>query len=370
MAKTPGENDFEDDFLKSIGEDEGDKTNGDDVLNDNEGDEGDGDNEQEERSLSEDDDLGLDEGDQQQERQQERQPAREQQQQRRQPQGDQQQQIKDPFDPRARFEDRNGALYLNGQLVAKGGWQRKIFEGFRKRTIQANADAKAMAGRLVQIAEGGKQLMERYKTLEANKNLFEKAEISFDDQREALDFILAYKKDPLAGLKLILTKAQMRGVDIKQLGVAGNSFDPSVITNDVKKLLDEGLKPVREMTAASADAQKVSAEVTGFFDRNPEADQFAQMLPGSYTELANILKKAKATAPNVSLDDHWKALHYELLKQGVKLDGTTTVVKDEPRRQPPRNRRERRARGTYNGSESFGDIGKDILAEIAQANAR
>lgn len=352
--------DLENDLLKNMGEDDDHQAPNDDLDNENEESQLEDEDEQEQQTRSQNNaDDEDDEQDDQQQQQQQRPNDRQQ----------QQQEEISPFDPRARFEDKNGALFLNGKLVAKAGWARKTFEKFRSMAAKDRADASAMAKRLADMSSASKALLTQYNTLSENKTMFDKAGLTFEDQKLMLEIGMEYKKDPLNGIRYLLTKAQAAGVDIKSLGVPGAAFDPSVIVNELTKRLDERLKPVTDQTARTADAEKARQEADGFFDRNPEALDFADIFEGGATELATILKNAKALDPEKSLDELWETLHYKLLKQGVTPKPTTTVVtrdrqgqQRQQQQQQPRRRGQRK--GGYTGSEAFSEIGRDVLADI------
>jgi len=273
----------------------------------------------------------------------------------------------DIYDPRTKLEDRNGSLYLNGKMIAAAGRERRNFEGARRVIGAERQQNRKMASRLQELSGAARDLYTRYTTLEKNKNMFESAGLNFDEQKLMFDVATAYKKNPLDGIKLMLTKAKLAGVGIEQLGVAGNGIDLSAIVSEIKSHVDERLKPVSDMTADRAAQAELEHQVNGFFDRNPEAETFAETLNGGAKALGQILMRARETdiangRKPQTIDQYWEKLHYEVLKRGGVTSVVTQRREQKPLREPgqPRHRRRR----SISGDESYADIGKSVLADI------
>lgn len=275
---------------------------------------------------------------------------------------------KNPFDLRHKpKQDRQGNVYIDDVLVAKAGREARMYHGFRAQAINDQKAATGMAQRIVQIANGARELVTRYDELKKQKSVLDTAGMTPADTALMLEVVTAYKKNPIDGLKLMLTKAHMAGVDIKSLGAAG-SLDPTTLLADVKSHMSEMLKPVLEKTSREARVDDEVKEAQGFFQRNPEARDVAKVLGGS-KNLGLALKEAKRHAPDLSLDELFGRLHYELLK---RFNGQipTGPVAERPRNDRQQQRRRPAGRNRNKSSDSYEDIAKDVLEMAARMESR
>jgi len=280
----------------------------------------------------------------------------------------------DPFAPNAKLTtDKTGNVFVNGKLVAKGGREARMFMGFRKSAVRDRDAATRAVAHTAKIAEGARELYTRYETLKSQKTLFEGAGLSSEEQAQLLPIAIAYKKNPVEGIKMLLTRAHMAGVDIKSLGGAG-ALDPKVLMDDMKAFVAEQLKPVHSQTTESANQEKLRKEATGFFQRNPDAKDVARMVGGSH-KLGNILNEAKKRAPDLTLDELFGQLHYALLRQFKGQLPTGPVAKKpapknarKPERKMERNFRSSVSKNPQN--PSFEDIAQSVLRDAAAAESR
>lgn len=277
----------------------------------------------------------------------------------------------DPFNLNAPpHRDKAGNILQNGKIIARAGREARIYYGFRK---IAEADRRAaldMGQKLMKVATGAKELFARYDELKQTKNALDRVGLTPEEQTQMTNLAVAYKKNPIEGLKMMLTQAVAAGVDIKSLGVGGG-IDPKFLMDGMEERLKALMAPVLKDTSERANRQKDADEATGFFERNKGAREVAEYLGGT-RQLALVLKQAKDVAPDISLDELYQRLHYQLLSDG-KI-GVTGPVARRPNRQERRNnkRSERqfsnRVRGSAN--ESFDDIGRDVLNAIRSAEIR
>lgn len=281
----------------------------------------------------------------------------------------------DPFDPRVRLaEDRAGNLLgPDGQVIARKGRERTNFERWRKVAQADRSSAINMAQRMTKLAGQARQLFDTYTALKSQKDIYDQAGLSFDDKKMMLDLAVAYKANPLEGLKLMLTKAHMAGVDIKQITGVDAGFNPTVIIDAVKQHIDQKLKPVEDLTSQREDQSEIEAEAAAFFDRNPLARDVSEEMGNE--KFAGMMMSAKRKFPHLSLDDIWQKIHYNIILRGTEQqgNGVTRPVTDRQQkpgqqRQPPR--RQRQSQRVPAREESFDDIGQSVLRDLAAANSR
>lgn len=286
----------------------------------------------------------------------------------------------DPFNPDVRLEEDAGKNLLgpDGSIIARAGRERKNFEAWRNAAQKDRREGIKLATRLSDLAQQSKQLYDRYKLLENQKTMFDQAGLAFEDQKLMLDVAVAYKKNPIDGIKLMLTKAHMAGVDITALG-AGGGLDPSVIVNELKQHIDQRFAPIDAATTESEDRKKIESEARTFFVDNPEALEFAAQMGND--EFAAVMKDMREKFPNETLSSLWSKLHYALLKRGYTGGNTGEEHEPEergnnrPRRRVttpvmPKGRNHRRAnQRQFDGSESIEAIGASVLADLERLNS-
>lgn len=278
----------------------------------------------------------------------------------------------DPFDVRAQLQkDKAGNLYIAGQLIAKAGREARIYMGFRKAAQSDRKAAQQLAQHVTKIATGARELFTRYDELQKHKTAFETAGITPTEQSQILQVAAAYKKNPLDGIKLLLTQAHLAGVDIKSITGAQGALDPKVLMDQMTERMAGLLKPVTDETSLRANQNSIKNEAAGFFERNPRAKAVAKAVGGSH-RLGLLLKEAKERAPDLPLDELFQRLDYMLLsKFGGKLPTDTGPV---TRKQQPNGRQKRRMNQNFkrslDGSQSYDDIAASVLRDAQLAESR
>lgn len=276
--------------------------------------------------------------------------------------------VEDIWDAGVRLkQDRAGNLLNSaGQIVVRAGRERKFFEDAKKRVVQERTDNVRLAGNMQKIAAAAKELHTRYATLQEQKGMFDRAGLNNDEQLQMLQIATEFKKNPVDGIKKMLTMAHLQGVDLKTLGVAGG-IDARTIAEEIKKTVSDQLRPITEReSATTADRERLAEAkevATKFFTDNPDAleareemgsDKFNQMIFG-----------AKQRFPDMSLSEIW-------LRIKLAANNAPNADREQNNRQQQNNRRPtgdvndrrppRRPRTT--GSESFADIGASVLRDL------
>lgn len=272
----------------------------------------------------------------------------------------------------------NGDLYINKKLVARSGREARLFLNWRKVSQKDRADTIKMAQHITKIAHGAKELFARYDQLQKTKNLFEQAGLSATEQTDMLQLALAYKKDPVAGLKLMLTKAHMAGIDLKAITGTNGGIDAKAMMDEMKSMIASQLKPVVAATSERANQDGFGQSAVGFMSRVPRARLVAQVVGGG-RRLGELLLEAHQRAPDLSIDELFQRLDYALLSNPATARKLATApvddVEDAPRRRNGRGPG-KETRQNFNkamrrgGVESFDDIARGVLDDIAAAESR
>ncbi len=275
--------------------------------------------------------------------------------------------VEDIYDPAIRLkQDRAGNLLNSaGQIVVRAGRERKFFEDAKKRVVAEVTMNTRLAKNMQQIAGAAKELHARYQTLQQSKGMFDQAGLNSDEQLQMLNIATEFKKNPVDGIKKMLTMAHMQGVDLKTLGVAGG-IDARTIAEEVKRTVSDQLKPITEReTANRADREALEqARNTAeeFFQRNPDALAAQQEMGAE--NFNKIIFDAKRRFPDMTLTEIWLRIKVAAANGGpVQTQGrgqqrndrrATEVVDRRPQRRPTRT----------TGTESFSDIGRSVLRDL------
>jgi hypothetical protein len=274
-----------------------------------------------------------------------------------------------PFDPRAKVQtDKAGNIYLNGKKIANTGREARMYMGFRGVVLKEQQAAQKMAVHVNNIAQASREIMGRYEELSKQKTALDTIGASPAEQQQMINLFAAYKKNPIDGIKLMLTQAAMAGHDLKSITGGNGGIDVKALMDEMSGRMTELLKPVLSQTSATERQNEIRAQAKGFFDRNPLAANVAKALGGSH-ELGKVLNEAMRRKPELSMDEHFKNLHYALLTQGVRIPSATDPVMDQrdPQARQKRRRLDRNFRNSVkrpnSGLESVDDIAASVLRD-------
>lgn len=272
----------------------------------------------------------------------------------------------DIFDPAVRLKaDRAGNLLNSaGQVVVRAGRERKFFEDAKKRVVAERQDNVRLAANMNNIVSAARELHGRFKALEDNKGMFEKAGLSNEEQLQMLSIATEFKKNPVDGIKKMLTMAHMQGVDLKSLGVAGG-IDARTIAEEVKRTVSEQLKPISDRESADqADRERMEeARKTAerFFTDNPDALEVREEMGSD--KFNSMLLGAQRKFPHMTLNEIWLRIQLAAKNAPPKTqERDNTQNRRRATEDVDTNRRRPRSRTT--GSESFEDIGKSVLRDL------
>jgi hypothetical protein len=262
----------------------------------------------------------------------------------------QQQQRPDPlkqntlkFDPRASFrQDKKGNLIdaRTGEIIARAGSEARIYQRVHKqasdyiqaatRNIQNTMQAeRGKLERAVEIGLGFEKSLAEARASLQRMNAFE---LNQDQLVEAAQYYKQAQSDPIGVLKNLLTRAQLSGIDITQLGVPGASFDAKGIVDMVRREINSGLAPIQKYATGQQEQQEqqqvqsrylqqAEKEVSQFFTQTPEA------VP--YTHIFHAVL-SQPQFQQMSLGAIWDKLQLHLMRNGVN-----------PNRPPSRSQRQR-----------------------------
>lgn len=254
----------------------------------------------------------------------------------------------------------------DGKVIARSGTERQAFERTKAALKQKHNESRALAQRLQEVSTAGRTLLDRYNALKNEADYGNKIGLAKEESKEALDLYARMKHDAKGGLKYILTKMQMAGHDLSDLGVSGPL--------DAKAIADEAIKRHLSATKPVEETHEQKAEKA--------AKQFLDDFPNARNKIPAIAE-AKQRWPQFSLHEIWLRLSiYEAIeafkaKSGNLRPGPQGQQKRPSNAAPPAkhsNARGERRRNLDNAprdpTKSYSEIGKDLLREIREIEGK
>lgn len=243
-----------------------------------------------------------------------------------------------------------------GQIIAKAGSQREVFEKTKKRLLKEREQHTATRNHLQSVAQAGNELLERYKALRQTADYYKTIGLSEAEAKEALDLHARFKTDPKGALRYVLTKVQLAGNDLTDIGVSGPLDARAIADEAIRKFQSSQPKPT-----AKTPEQEVQEVAQQFLKDFPDA---AQHIPA--------IAAAKQKFPQMTLHQIW--LQYQLHQLKKQLSTATGAVAGKPKGSSPPVKphngttRDPKRRGLdlspRDHSKSFNDIGKELLRDI------
>lgn len=212
-----------------------------------------------------------------------------------------------------------------GQIVARGGVERRYFETAQK------------------LHRDNNQLTQRLQTAEANANhanaivqLGTQLQLQPSDQTAALNLMSQFLKDPVKMLEALVIEVKSKGYEIPFLA---NGITPGMDTAAVGRMIDQRMAPLTAQQQQQRDAEQTQANAKAtldkFLDDNPEGEHnlgvLAEMMtsqPGLTIQDAHV-KFIKWCAQNQY--DFTQPLKPQIEARNNQQPTTTTVQNQQPR---------------------------------------
>lgn len=330
------------------------------------------------------DDTGIDDGDvthtrnrDQQERREERPDVRQQRQNTQERDQQRQERQQRPIPRRAEVQpDARGNLVdREGRVVATAGREARYYQEAARLTRiheqQRHANAE-VTSRLNRALELGNQILNENEQFKAQEKQYADLNLQPQERLQALSLASRAKTEPLVVIKELLTMATMRGIDLGQLGVPdGAKFDPASIVKLVQAEIQNGMRPVRDLTTrqTNAETQRTQAEqaqnqtnreTESFFNENIEARPYMPLFQQLY---------GYPEFQNYSLREMWLTIQKNLAERRASGQSNTLPNARERRnlpnsrfgQSPPQRRDDVDDHGMMPASSSIEDIVRSAL---------
>ncbi len=212
-------------------------------------------------------------------------------------------------------EDKNNNLTLaDGTIIAAAGVSRQFYEDLKK-------EGRTWRDRFSQLTQQAKPVVQALDRLRKENedlkagglnNLSQVTGMSTNEVNDAIKFMTEYKKNPLEGIKMVLTSAKMNGIDLSSLG-AESVINPNTITNIVKEQITDLIKPLIETNQAQTAQQAYQEEAGQFYKDFPDAERYK-----------DYIARGKQEYPNSSHTEIWAhMIRYGLEKFDAEIDANT-----------------------------------------------
>jgi hypothetical protein len=330
-----------------------------------------------------DDDGGGEIGDDQSQRRglEDRQPDQRGRQQQQQQQRDQRRQPDDlrvshtrpqqlPRTAQVRPDQAGNLVDSQGNIVARAGGEARVYQRafgearsqYEQQVTQSRQQLEDLNGQFQQSIRIGEQLLQAYNEYKARDEAVSRLGIPPEEQLRAFNLYNSMKSDATGTIKTLIARAAARGVDVmKELGgQAGNTgVDPKVLIDLVREEIGKVTAPVKERTEqerrvaeqnerTQAAVQRTRQETQRFFQRNPDAVQYANVM-------SQMLRDPDPEIHGMSLGEMWARIQLNLRANS----GNGSNQNSQQRRQMPNGRSS--VMGNGGGSR-----GQDDMAPVSE----
>jgi hypothetical protein len=289
-----------------------------------------------------------------------------------------QQQFADPNKPVGQLgvDKRGNLINQQGQIVARAGSERRLFEKAQRFETQLNAQRKLNE----KTTNDLQRAVTEIKGMREVIGLGESMRMTTQEAMLGLRMVDMYKKDPGEFFKYVLTQVTAAGHDVAKLlpeaGAAAVSAEG--IQRLIQRELQQALGPVKDTRAEQQRQQQVNADV------EKEYNEFIDRFPDAVTHEETIARLIQAE-PNLSLDAAYYRLQAFAAKNGldfslplkaqIEARGRSGTQNNVPRQQQQPQRQQRPMPGgrgaapvvnnqpKFGADASFDDIIKSSLRE-------
>lgn len=184
----------------------------------------------------------------------------------RQPQRDQQQQRQPrplPQNAPVKADQRGNLVNAQGVIVAKAGKEARLYTDAhkaRQALAQTREDFQQVNTNLDKAIEIGQKLHEELEKYKERDTQMQQIGLQPQEMLEGAQLYAEAKKDPLAVLKKLLTRAAAAGIDLTPLGMQKGAFDPAALMEMFKTELANQTKPLRDASERQTREQRETEE--------------------------------------------------------------------------------------------------------------
>lgn len=263
-----------------------------------------------------------------------------------------------------------------GKVIAKSGNERRFYQDLVK-TKNDHVILTKHAGQLQQNVDRavkiGRELVDANTALRRQWDGVNEFKLNPAELRQAAQTFDMIKKNPVEGVKRLLTQLAAGGINIQELGIATGGLDVKALTDGIREEFRREFAPLAaerqasqaakaEETRNATEFEKINTNIRAFFDANPAAKPYVP-----------TIEKLLSVDPNMTLPEAWLRVQLHLRDNPPRQQQQDNRRGPNNGQRPPANNGRRsppvtRQNGEFNSnSDQIAPIGssyKDILSAI------
>lgn len=257
-------------------------------------------------------------------------------------------------------DDKNNLVLADGTIIATAGAARTFFEKLKSEARTERDKNRDLSLRTIQLGEKFVELNNAYEELKkdpARENIEKRTGMQGQQLEEAIDLMREYNVNPVGAIKRILTQAQLRGINLKEIGINNGGLDPAAVRSMLEEIVSK--QGGQEKSTQTQPSQEAAVqEATRFLEDFPEAAE--------HTEL---LAAARRKYPQKSYAELWHALQVFQQQQAEQEEiaqGQQVVTQRKPqqeKQQQPQRRVTSNVTTDFS-KQSFSDIAESIKKDF------
>lgn len=291
-----------------------------------------------------------------------------------------------PYDiKRIKYDPKGNVLSSDGKrIIATAGREARLFVDHHKTKeqlgvvqTQARTAITEVNNRLNKAVEIGTGLAQQLKAVRESGTAYSSMGLNDNENRQALELAVLFKRSPVEAIKNILTQATARGIDLTTLGLQPGGFDTQSLLQLVRTEITNATKPLQDANqrqTAQSESERVAlesrnaatSELNTFLITNPDAKQYLPVFERIY---------AVPEFQNMSLNEVWLRIQLNLAQQqrNPQQQSQRPNLQNRNRQQPrvpngrqnppgaTRDRQAPQSEGLAPVSMSYEDIVKSVL---------
>lgn len=252
-------------------------------------------------------------------------------------------------------DDKNNLILADGTIIATAGAARTFFEKLKGEARAERDRNRAMSLKTIQLGEKFVELNNAYEDLKkdpAREGIEKRTNMQGQELEEAIDLMREYKMNPVGAIKRILTQAQLRGINLKEIGINNGGLDPAAVRTMLEEIVSKQ-GGQETSTQRQPNEQAAIREAQRFLEDFPEAAEHSQTLAA-----------ARRQFPHKTYAELWHTFQIWQQQQAEQQETAQGQAAIQQRKAPPQQQQQRQKQ-TSPVTSDVADYSKLSYSEIA-----
>lgn len=228
-------------------------------------------------------------------------------------------------------DDKNNLVTADGTIIAAAGAARTFFEKLKSEARTERDKNRELSFKTIQLGEKFVELNNAYEELKkdpARESIEKRTNMQGQELEEAIDLMREYKVNPVGAIKRILTQAQLRGINLKEIGINNGGLDPAAVRSMLEEIISK--QSGQEKTTQIQPNQEAAVrEAQTFLENFPEA-----------AEHTETLAAARRKFPNKTYAELWHSFQIWEQQQLEQQETAQAQEAIQKRKTPPQQQRQ------------------------------